>query len=78
MMQHPCEPLIRSTGLRRAALYHDVCCALHRLQATGNELELECLLDEQLLMMLVITNQPPGSEAWAYVEKRLGRELPRG
>jgi hypothetical protein len=76
-MPHCLEPLIKSTGLRRACLYHDVWNALHRCTLNGNDRELETLTDEQILMFLVLTNQGPETPAWARAEKHLGRTLPK-
>jgi len=74
--QHPCAPLIKSQGLRRACLYHDLASAWHRLQLTDNRAELDALTDEQIVMLLVMSNQTPDTPAWAYAESRLG-PLPR-
>ena len=74
---HPLAARITSTGLRRAALYHDLASAFHRLQLTDNRGELDALTDEQVVMFLVMTNQAPDSPAWAYAESRLGPLLPK-
>jgi hypothetical protein len=76
-MSHPLEPLITATGLRRAAMFHDVSNALNRIRLTGADFELEALTHEQILMALIMTNQGPETGAWAYAEKLLGRELPK-
>jgi hypothetical protein len=76
-MSHPLDRLITATGLRRAAMFHDVSNVLHRMRLTGSDCELEALPHEQVLMALILTNQGPETPAWASAERILGRELPK-
>ena len=63
---------LTSRGLRAACLHHDLCATMNRLKVTQNESELDALTDEQVAMLLVMSNQKPGSGAWQYAESRLG------
>lgn len=77
MKTHPLEHLVTSTGLRRAVMYHDVACTLHRCRIAHADTELAALTDEQIIMALIISNLGPETAAWTYAEKRLGRTLPK-
>ena len=73
---HPVAALITSTGLRRAALHHDMTSAINRWQLSKNGDELEELTEEQLYMLIVTGNAGPGHPLWTYTERRTGWPLP--
>lgn len=77
MPAHPLEPLLKSTGLRRAFLFHDTAGTLHRCAWNRGDAELGVLPSEQVLMVLILLNAKPGSDAWTWAETRLGK-LPNG
>lgn len=77
-MSHYLETEIRSRGLQRAALDHDMRSAINRWQWTHNGDELSCLVADQLIMLLISGNCLPGHPLWAYTEQRIGRPLPTG
>ncbi len=66
------ESLITSTGFRRHVLQYDTQATINRINLTLNVHEMDELDRDQLIMMLTICRDAPGSPRWNYVEMRYG------
>ena len=65
-----------STGIKRAALLHDMAAAIMRVAISQDERELDALTDEQIALWLIAIKAQPGDSAWQYAERRLGPLTP--
>jgi hypothetical protein len=62
--------MLESTGLRRAALLHDMAAAIMRLEISNDIRELDELDNEQVAMWLHAIKAQPGDNAWNYAKAR--------
>lgn len=69
------ESQIQSTGLRRAVLYHDLSCAVNRVNLHQTQGEVDLLEPDQLIMYLGAAAIEPGCPLWQVIEARVGHPL---
>ncbi len=60
-----------SSIIRKAAKFHDMTSAVHRITVSGDPSELNDLDNEQIEMWLAAIRAQPGDDAWEYGRARL-------